>query len=496
MKRIKNLIILGASVGVLFTSCKKEFFDINDNPNNPTTVDLKFVFPNGIQYTGYVAGNYFQLWGGLWSQYWTQGASASQYKSWDRYIMSNDEMNRPWTQSFAGALGDFDYVEKTAMAAGNKNYAACAMIMKAYVFQYMTDAYGDIPFSEALQGGNNFSPKYDAQKDVYAGIEKLLVDASAMMDVNSDEHPGAEDVLFGGDMEMWQSFANTLRLKTYLRLAYTSEAGRCKDSVNAMFTRGDVFMESNVSIAYNNAQFQANPLNTTISALGDFNLVASSTIIDSLSSMADPRMAVWYKKATTGPAAGQYVGLKQGAAYQYPPPTPSHTNYSLPTNAVGGGQNQAAGKTAPVYLMSAAESYFLQAEAYARGWATGSTGQPEYDYAIELSFDQWGLTAGDAATYAGDARVVYPAAGTTEQKIQAIITQKWYSFTESQGFEAWTEHRRTGYPSFLQPSMSSVLSGGAFPGRFVYPADELTRNPNAGAVANQEVQDKVWWDQN
>ncbi|MBS3912946.1 MAG: SusD/RagB family nutrient-binding outer membrane lipoprotein [Bacteroidetes bacterium] len=496
MKNMKKIMVLALVTGLTATSCKKEFFNINDNPNNPTTVDIKYAFPNGIEYTGYVMGNYFQIWGGLWSQYWTQGASASQYKDWDRYIQSNTEMDRPWSQLYAGALGDFDFVQKTALADGKKNYAACAMIMKAYVFQYLTDVYGDVPFATALMGADNLAPSYEPQKDVYAGIEKLLISALANIDEASDDHPGAEDVLFGGDMHIWRTFANTLRLKTYLRLAYTSEAARCKDSVGAMVARGDAFLDYDARLDYPGVQFQSNPLNTTISALGDYNIVASSTSIDSLISMNDPRMAVWFIKATTGAAAGQYLGLAQGAAYQYPAPTPAHTNYSLPSNAVGGGQNQDAGKVAPVYLFTAAESYFLQAEAYARGWATGSTGETEYNFAVELSFDQWGLTSADATTYLSDPRAAYPAAGTAEQKLGAVITQKWFSFCGSQGLEAWTEFRRTGYPNFLKPSKSSVLTAGAFPGRFVYSADELTRNTNAGKVPNQQVKDKVWWDQN
>lgn len=496
MKNMKKLMVLALATLITATSCKKDFLNINDNPNNPTSVDIKYVFPNAIEYTGYVMGNYYQIWGCLWSQYYTQGASASQYKDWDRYIMSNTEMDRPWSQLYAGALGDLDFVEKTALSKGHPNHAACAMIMKAYVFQNLTDAFGNVPFTEALKGADKLSPAYDDQKTVYAGIEKLLLDAISHIDEASEDHPGSEDILFGGDMQVWRTFANTLRLKTYLRLAYTAEGNRCKDSVAAMFARGDAFLDYDARIDYPGVQFQSNPLNTTISALGDFNLVASSTVVDSLLSMNDPRLTVWFKKATTGAGAGQYIGLAQGAAYQYPPPTPAHTNYSLPSNAVGGGQNQDAGKKAPVFLFTAAESYFLQAEAYARGWATGSDGEAEYNYAVQLSFEQWGLTAGDVTAYLADARAAYPTSGSSEQKIGAVVTQKWYSFCASQGFEAWTEFRRTGYPNFLKPSKSSVLGANEFPGRFVYSADELTRNTNAGNVPNQMVKDKVWWDQN
>ena len=90
MKKLTWITGLALAAGLTVTSCKKDFFDINKNPNNPENVDIKFVFPNAIQYTGYVMGNYYQIWGGIWSQYWAQGPTASQYVSWDRYIQSNN----------------------------------------------------------------------------------------------------------------------------------------------------------------------------------------------------------------------------------------------------------------------------------------------------------------------------------------------------------------------------------------------------------------------
>jgi hypothetical protein len=68
MKSLKKSLALFAVLGITFTSCKKDFFNINETPNNPTKVDVKYVFPNAVEYTGYVMGNYFQIWGGLWSQ--------------------------------------------------------------------------------------------------------------------------------------------------------------------------------------------------------------------------------------------------------------------------------------------------------------------------------------------------------------------------------------------------------------------------------------------
>lgn len=497
MKKTKWIISFTALVALTFAGCKKDFWDINKNPNDPENADIKLVLPNAQAYTAYVMGNYYQLWGGLWSQYWTQSPDASQYKEWDKYVQSNNEMDRPWSQMYAGVLSDLDYIETKATAEGKPNWAAIAKIMKAYSYQYLTDCHGDIPFSNALKGANNFQPTYDDQKTVYAGIEKLLVDAAAMIDINSSVHPGAEDMYFGGDMEHWLEFANTLRLRVYLRQSETTEATRCKDSVGAMVARGDLFLSTNVMVSFSGSLNQKNPLNTTQNALNPGNLLGSSTVIDSMKSYNDPRLGVLFNKPTAGsaPNLASWFGFEQGKAGDptYVLGSNSYRNWSTPSAAVGGAAVAGKGGDAPVYIMTEAETNFLLAEAYARNWAVGSDGTDEYDYAIEASFTQWGLDNTDLATYLADSRVVYPTSQT--DRLKAIGTQKWFAFCGSQNCEAWIEWRRTGYPNFFKTSVSSKLAPNKFPVRFVYPNAEITRNPNANAKY-KEVDVKVWWDVN
>ncbi len=146
--------------------------------------------------------------------------------------------------------------------------------------------------------------------------------------------------------------------------------------------------------------------------------------------------------------------------------------------------------TAPVKLISAAESYFLQAEAVARGWATGSVATL-FQNGIKASFDFLGIDATQYATYiatADDAQLPADAA----KQIKAIITQKYYAMNGFQGFEAWTEWRRTGYPDILVKSEASTLGTNELPARLLYPGTEITRNSNFPGL--KEVTDKVWWD--
>ena len=167
----------------------------------------------------------------------------------------------------------------------------------------------------------------------------------------------------------------------------------------------------------------------------------------------------------------------------------------MPSYNVGGtggeGTSTPTGKTAPVVLMSAEESFMLQAEADLR-FEGGVDAKAYYEGGIKAGFARWGLLAADATAYIAGVGA-YPATGTTAQKAEKIATEKWYSMCGTQGFEAWTEFRRTKYPSFLATSQSSQLTTGAFPSRFVYPSVEATRNPKM--PQGKTLTSKVWWDQ-
>lgn len=498
MKKTASMVLFASLMLLATTGCKKELDKLNKNPNNPERAEIQLVLPNAQAYTGYIMGNYNQLWGGLWSQYWTQSPDAVQYREWDKYLQSGSDMDRPWTQMYSGVLTDLDYIEQTAIKAEKKNWAAIAKIMKAYSFQYLTDCFGDVPFSEALKGSGNYQPLYDDQQSVYTGIEQLLTDAVYMIDASSSDRPGTEDLYFGGNMNHWKEFANTLRLRVYLRQSETTEAARCKDSVAVMIARGDDFLKMDIKVSFSGAINQRNPLNAALNSSNPGNLIASSTIIDSMKSYKDPRLGIFFNKPMEGNPSRQndWFGFEQGLcgdpSYVLPNNT-SFLNWSTPSAAVGGAAIEGEGGNAPVYIMSAAESSFLLAEAYARNWAAGSDGQTEYEGAITFSFNQWGLNSTDLSLYLSDSRVTYPV--SIQARLRSIGTQKWFAFCGSQNLESWIEWRRTGFPDFFKPSVSSVLPANVFPVRFIYPNEELTKNPHA-AEKYQTVDKRVWWDVN
>ena len=497
--KAKNIVQIVLAGGLLITSsCKKDFLDVNVDPNSPTTASVDLVLPTAQVYTAYVFGDPYQILGGFWAQYWTQGPTANQFSNYDQYSINSGDFDRQWIDMYAGPLNDLRYIVEESQKTDNNNYAAIAKFMQAYLFQYVTDMQGDVPFKEALLGATNLTPKFDTQQEIYDGLITLVDEGLALLDENSDKHPGADDLFYHGDMHLWMKFANTLKLKIYLRQAYVRPAV-AEAGVKALYAANAEFLdfEETAAVQFTTATFNQHPLFTFINSpnQGEFNILASQTGLGYMLNLDDPRVDIFYRKATLGAGAGTHVGIPQGKGRILPnPATLDDRQFSKPGPAVGGAPDAgvAGGGEAPVILMSEAESYFLQAEAVVRGWGTGDAAQL-YSDAIELSFLYWGLSSSQFNTYKAQSDVAFPAAGTTEQKLRAIITQKWVSMCGTQNIEAWTEWRRTGYPDIFTVSETSII-GNKFPTRVLYPDSEVTANPNT--PAQKTVTDKMWWDVN
>jgi len=464
----------------LGTGCKK-FRDINTNPNNPDEVVIQLVLPSAQAAIAQAVGGKFQIIGGIWGQYWTQNPSAAQYRIFEQYQIDGSEVNRAWNAIYADALTDLDQIIKKS--SGQKNYSAIAKILKAYAFHVMTDQFGDIPFSEALKAEEGInSPKYDTQEDVYKGIIALVKEGLDEMD-EASPIPDSDDLIYHGDMGAWQRFANTLLLKVYMRLSERSPAF-AQSGIEEITANGIGFLEAGetAQIVYSNEAGNYNPLYSEMnnSVIGGIqNLIASSTAIDSFVSNNDPRIEVFYT-----PGSGGFIGLPQG---DYGSSVPG-TTIAYPGAAVGGDAHDDASAVAPVIFISDYESLFLQAEAAARGWASGSAAEL-FTEAINANFAAYGLDATDYLASSPWAQ--YPVDAPLDAQLRHIITQKWFSMCGNQNLESWTEWRRTGYPNFFVYSPNSRI-GKNFPVRMPYPDDEVTNNLNF--PGQKQVTDKVWWD--
>ena len=486
---INRKLVLAAAIALtLGTSSCKKFMDVNTNPNVSQTATVQTLLPAAQLYIGSAVGVDLEVIGSIWAQYWTQTPVGKQYVAFEQYAPVQDQFATGWTNLYAGAE-NFYQLYNLADTQHKKQYKAVALLMQAYTFQVITDGWGDVPQKQALQGEytkqHKINPQYDAQLAVYNTIISYLDSANKLMNSSSGNGPGADDLVYRGDMSKWRKFSNTLRLKVLLREAYIDPTG-ARRKIDTLFNSSPAFIGTgdDAFIAYGYNANNKNPLYSEESAakmMGIQQLGGSKTCIDSMVSNNDPREGLFY---------GSGAGITQGS-YNIALPAGS---YAIPSYTVAGDASNATSGSAPVNLLTSYESYFLQAEVAARGWGPATGDDSLFYWGIKANFTYYGY-AGGYNTYItnGGYWTMYPAGGTVAQKLRYIITQKWFAMCGNQGFEAWTEWRRTGYPDFLVHPISSMI-GNAMPKRFLYPTSESRSNAGFPASGVAPVTSKVWWD--
>jgi len=485
IQKSKYTLLLVLLIGILGISGCKKFLDINQNPNNPDTAEPSLLLPTVEAAVGQIVGNGFQVYGGMWSQYWTQSPNSSQYKTIDQYNLANTAFDRPWLTLYRNALINCNLIINSK-GSSLESMKGMAYILKAYTYQLTTDAFGDVPLSQALNPSLYGSPKYDSQALVYDSIFNYIDKGVALLGVASTS-PGAQDIIFQGDVPSWKAFANTLKLRAYLRIV-KADPTKASAGIKALYATNPTFLTKDAAIKYSSIGGNENPLYNEMLALGKVqNLVASSTAFNAFKRNSDPRVSKFYDLAdgqTTLNAIAQGTFATSGVVKVV----------SIPSTLTGGNAANSGSATAPVKLISLSESFFLQAEAVARTYATGTV-STLLNSGVQASFVATGLTAADATAYfaaAPDGQAALTAATTPEDLVKVIVTQKYYAMCGTQGFEAWTEYRRTGYPDFLVVSAASNIGAGRTPLRLLYSSAESTSNLNF--PGNVVIYTPVWWD--
>jgi len=205
---VNRRIVIAAAAGLILgvSSCRK-FMDVNQNPNVAPQATVQTLLPAAQMYVASTVGVDLEINGSFWAEYWTQSPNASQYKQLDQYIPNQDYFSVPWANLYSAAE-NFYQLYNLADSQHKKQYKAIALVMKAYTFQLITDAWGDAPYKQALKGqfsdSNIVNPKYDAQKVIYSGIIANVDSALKLMNAGDPVHPGNDDLIYGGDMTKWQ----------------------------------------------------------------------------------------------------------------------------------------------------------------------------------------------------------------------------------------------------------------------------------------------------
>ena len=493
MNLFKNKKIIAAfivSAVVAGAGCRKTF-DINHDPNNPSLEvgTPKIVFPVAVMGVAAVEGGDLALLGGILGEYVTQASAASQYKAIDQYDLKTTDLNAQYTTLYSYGLKNLQFVIDKAKATQDWNFYLMGTVMKAYGTVLLVDIYDKIPYTEALQGVANLTPKFDDGYSIYksllADIDTALnKDFSALSAIDlRATNEGKIDIVFGGDIEKWKQFANTLELKLYLRMINAKPA-EAQTGIEALYAGNAQFLGEDAKVTgFSDNPSLSNPLyeqNIRQLNIGT-NLVASNTFVSFLQLHNDPRVVDYFDDPT--------IPLDQGDFINSSPAALAATVFK-------------ESPTDPVVFISAAESYFLQAEARER-YFNGNGAKELYDNGVLAAFSALGEDGSSFIAAGGDYE--YPS-GTLDKKLEAIIVQKWISFPYGVHFiEGWFERNRTGFPksspvystdpAYVEGefvvSKNSVLPSGQYPKRLVFPDAERSVNPNTPAEV--PIITPVWW---
>lgn len=478
----KLIYITGILVAfVSIFSCTKDFENINTNPNAPLQVQpsllLRQVIYNygeEMSYEGFVAGN-------LLGQYLT----ALDFNLFDRHALKSPQLGgNPWPVIFTNLRDNEIILNQSRTTEAFRVYEGPALIMKAYMAAALTDIYGDVPYFEAFKGKEiTTTPKYDAQVDIYLAEGGILDNLDKGIEAINNYNGAIKlegDILFNGNLNNWVKFANSLKIKSLMRIS---------DKMDVSSKLQQLYSEGNyISNNANNATFDftdGKPNNFRLAKLraGDFNnFVMSETIDEILHELEDPRIEVLFRP--TGNDAQVYNGLINGIDASQTSISPSDYSYAGKIYRENSGMLDAN-------FMTGWESNFLLAEAAEKGYIQADA-KMLYDLGVTQAFEYWNTQL--PADYLNTTAAY--GAGAMD-KIGQIITQKWIA-NMINGYEGWIEWRRTGFPNFKP--ISASLNNDIIPVRMPYPTEEAalnTENYNVAASATNDnsINFPVWWDE-
>ncbi|SMB97300.1 hypothetical protein SAMN00120144_0347 [Hymenobacter roseosalivarius DSM 11622] len=481
--RFTKYVAFTATLGLL-GACDN-FLDINRSPNDVLVAPAANILVSAETQLGFLMGSDIHRYTSLFVQQFSgQGGSGTQTAEYDRYSVTATDLNNAWRGNiYGGALADMQKLIDQTQAASPK-YAGISKIMQAFTFAITTDAFGDIPFTEALKFGANVQPKYDKSEDVYTGIMALLDSGIEDLGKASDFTPAGDDLIYNGDLTKWTKFANTLKLRLYVHY-YPKVSATATSNIAALIAKGPTsFMGSNTDnfqLDFAAVSRNENPIHQfEISRPGTF--FPSSTLVSLMNTKSDPRRPSYF---TASPAAGQYTGAGNGTGVTGAPNiTFSRMNTYL-RGALTPGSTTTYTGAAPIRMLTYAEYNLILAEYYQRTGNVASA-TTALRAGIQASMDAAGVAPADATTYiAGRVAQITPA-----NLLRTIIEEKFVA-NYGVAVEPWTDWRRTGFPT-LSLAANAVLQ--QIPRILPYPDLERVANPANTPERTDLTAPSVFWD--
>ena len=538
MKNIKILFfLLMVTVLVGVMSCSKESFNINLTPNNATdsTVAYNVILPSAQNNTARIVA---RSWGWLQNYlgYWARSGTYAPNADEESYQITTSFQSGIWSNLYDN-LYDYQTMQIGANKAGATFYEGIARIMKAHNFAMLVDIYGNVPYSEALKGSQVTTPKYDNGADIYKDLLRQL-DKAIDLIKNADESTTGpngniltDDVMFGtklfattdiaGMKTKWIKFANTLKLRLLTKcmnggMEVNGTAGTTETVAGGIDLTNEFLIINNEGTGFmTDFNAEVNPGYQSDKRNPFYNLYVADDAGSATSGSVYYKANAYAVGDGTSANPGYYgyngdtrrtrlyttnnSGAYRGVQYGLPPIT---ENAATTLSGIGAGVTRGMDK--PQWILTRAESYFLQAECMNRGYLSGDP-QTTLESGVSASFVDLGRTAANATTYltnnAGYADVDYtaPAQGAdlAVGGLFTIISQKWFALNAIAPFEVWSDYRRVDFSNSTNhfiygesvgydpgPAISVYPSNTKteIPARLLYPQSEYLYNPaNVGA---------------
>ncbi len=515
MKQPYRILILGLLFMVPLVSCDTdELVQLNVNPTAANDLDWKFIFTTGQVWTAenrYVNGRvHLNLAGGLIQQMATMQIGGERGAG-DKYYRHLDSFNAYMDRVYETALKPLaEVIRQTGPDGLNPTWTNLHhMAQVAYILpmHIMTDLYGNVPYSEANRGVEQlFFPVFDNQESIYKDMLAKLQTAAGAIGTGPDE-VGSADIYYDGDFSKWKKLANSLMLRLAMRISNV-DPGTAQQFVQSAISGG--VMTSNddlcrVPMAAGPSQwFNQNGLSRAmIPDDWGANNMLSKTLVDWLQENNDPRLRIWSVRGVWGGPyltdAADQIGMPNGFD------TETLREWVLEQTGVDKPVERELDFSRlnpllldvddPFILMTHAEVEFLLAEAAVKGWHSGDAAQ-HYANGVRSAMQQW--TMFDESFEVTDEEVdAYLAANPFDGSEEMIGQQHWAS-NFMQWYEAYSNWRRTGYPTLSPVNYPGNVSGGTIFRRIEYNTVEAATNPNlqSGGTLPDDVKTRMWWDVN
>lgn len=521
--KFHKLILPTLALAFTLTSCEQSFEELEKDPNRPTSAPASLVF-NGVLnnlYTDVDGTGTNGVTGGGWGpeQRWNQ-FYASNYN----YYATNDYAWTTTDLQFT-TLKNVVKMEEEAKKAGLPDlnpYTTLGKFFRAFYFVSMSQRVGDVPLTEALKAGDNLTPVYDTQKEVYVQALKWLDEANDNLAtlIAANDNNLQNDIYFNNSLNKWQKTVNTFKLRVLIGLS-KKEADtdlNVKQRFAEVLNNPTKFpimasVDDNLQYVYNNTynKYPRNPDNFGQNATRE-NIAA--TYLGTLTSLNDPRMFVVAEPAAVKLKAGlkptdfgAFVGASSGEDLADMSSKANNGEYSFQNRK----RYYSTYTAEPYIILGYPELQFIIAEGISRGWAAGNA-EEFYQKGIQASWAFYGLKDGSNdvffsadggyrnfntyqvnvsfATYYAQPTVKY--AGNNAEGQKQILTQKYLAFFQHSGLEAFYNQRRTGVPTFLVGPGTG--NSQRIPKRWQYPTSERsynTTNYNAALTTQYAGKDDI-----